>query len=42
MAKPAYCGDNAAMIAALAHYRRNRMGAAAMALDVAPSLDFED
>ena len=41
MAKPKYCGDNGAMIAALAYYRRNKGGAEAMNLDVAPSLDFE-
>ena len=40
MAKPKYCGDNGAMIAALAYYRRNKGGAEAMRLDVAPSLDF--
>jgi len=39
MAKPKYCGDNGAMIAALAYYRRNVMGDAAMRLDVAPSLE---
>lgn len=42
MAKPKYCGDNGAMIAGLAYYRRNKTGAAAFALDVAPSLDFEE
>ena len=41
MAKPKFCGDNGAMIAALAYYRRNKSGAAAMSLDVSPSLDFE-
>ena len=41
MAKPKYCGDNGAMIAGLAAYRHNRMGDAALDLDVAPSLDFE-
>ena len=41
MAKPKFCGDNGAMIAALAYYRRNKTGDAAMRLDVAPSLDFE-
>ena len=41
MAKPKYCGDNGAMIAALAYYRRNKTGDEAMSLDVAPSLDFE-
>ncbi|MBQ7667265.1 MAG: tRNA (adenosine(37)-N6)-threonylcarbamoyltransferase complex transferase subunit TsaD, partial [Kiritimatiellae bacterium] len=38
LAKPKYCGDNAAMIAALAFYRRNVSGEAAMLADVAPSL----
>ncbi len=42
MAKPKYCGDNGAMIAGLAYYRRNKTGAAAFDLDVAPSLDFEE
>jgi len=42
MAKPKYCGDNGAMIAALAYYRRNKTGEEAMKTDVAPSLDFED
>ena len=42
MAQPKYCGDNAAMIAGLAFYRRNLAGDAAMRLDVAPSLDFEE
>jgi N6-L-threonylcarbamoyladenine synthase len=41
MAKPKFCGDNGAMIAALAYWRRNKSGEAAMLLDVAPSLDFE-
>ena len=41
MAKPKYCGDNGAMIAALAYYRRNKGGEAAMSLDVSPSLGFE-
>lgn len=39
MAKPKFCGDNAAMIAGLAYYRRNLVGEAAMRLDVAPSLE---
>ena len=38
MAKPKYTGDNGAMIAGLAYYRRNITGSAAMTLDVAPSL----
>jgi len=40
MAKPKYCGDNGAMIAGLAYYRRNITGDAAMRTDVCPSLDF--
>jgi len=40
MAKPKYCGDNGAMIAGIAYYRRNITGDAAMRVDVAPSLDF--
>ena len=39
MAKPKYCGDNGAMISALAFYRRNVSGAAAMAVDVNPCLE---
>ncbi len=39
MAKPKYCGDNGAMIAGLAYYRRNIVGDAAMRIDVAPSLE---
>ena len=39
MAKPKYCGDNGAMIAGLAFYRRNHVGDDAMRLDVAPSLE---
>ncbi len=38
-AKPKYCGDNAAMIAALAYYRQNIAGEDAMNVDVAPSLE---
>jgi N6-L-threonylcarbamoyladenine synthase len=38
-AKAKYCGDNGAMIAALAHYRRNLTGEAAMAVDVNPCLE---
>ena len=41
MAQPKYCGDNGAMIAALAYYRRNKSGEEAMRLDVSPSMDFE-
>jgi len=40
MAKPKYCGDNGAMIAGIAYYRRNITGDAAMRVDVAPSLNF--
>lgn len=40
LAQPKYCGDNGAMIAALAYYRQNISGDEAMSLDVAPSLDF--
>ena len=39
MAKPKYCGDNGAMIAGLAYYRRNLVGEDALRLDVAPSLE---
>lgn len=39
MAKPKYCGDNAAMIAGLAFFRRNLSGDAAMKTDVHPSLE---
>jgi len=39
MAKPKYCGDNGAMIAGLAYYRRNISGEDALKLDVAPSLE---
>ena len=39
MAKAKYCGDNGAMIAALAYYRRNLAGEAAMAVDVNPCLE---
>lgn len=39
MAKPKYCGDNGAMIAALAYFRRNVTGDAAMTMDVNPSLE---
>lgn len=38
-AKPKYCGDNGAMIAALAYYRRNLTGDDALAADVCPSLE---
>ena len=39
VAKPKYCGDNGAMIAALAHYRRNITGRDAFAIDATPSLE---
>ena len=39
MAQPKYCGDNGAMIAGLAYYRRNLVGDAALRLDVHPSLE---
>ena len=39
MAKPKFCGDNGAMIAGLAYYRRNIMGDDAMRIDVSPSLE---
>ena len=38
LAKPRYCGDNGAMIAGLAFYRRGE-AENAMALDVNPSLE---
>ncbi len=41
MAKPKYTGDNGAMIAALAYYRRNHVGDA-LSLDAAPSLQVGD
>ncbi len=41
MAKPKYTGDNGAMIAGLAYYRRNHVDDA-MALDVRPSLEVGD
>ena len=39
MAKPKYCGDNAAMIAGLAYYRQNMAGIEAEKVDVHPSLE---
>lgn len=42
LAKPKYCGDNAAMIAGLAYCRRNLMDAEALAVDVHPSLEAGD
>ena len=38
LAAPKYCGDNAAMIAGLAFYRRSPFGDAAMSVDVDPTL----
>lgn len=38
LAAPKYCGDNAAMIAGLAFYRRSPSGDAAMLVDVDPTL----
>ena len=38
LAQPKYCGDNAAMIAGLAFWRRNVSGDAALAVDVDPTL----
>ena len=42
LAQPKYCGDNAAMIAGLAFYRRNLVGDAALAADVQPTLQAGD
>ena len=42
LAKPRYCGDNAAMIAGLAYYRQNVVGDDALAADVSPSLEAGD
>ena len=42
LAQPKYCGDNAAMIAGLAHDRRNLVGDAALAVDVHPTLQAGD
>ena len=39
LAKPKYCGDNAAMIAGLAAYRKAVSGGDALAADVMPSLE---
>ena len=38
LAQPKYCGDNAAMIAGLAFYRRKVIGDAALGVDVDPTL----
>ena len=42
LAAPKNCGDNAAMIAGLAFYRRNLVGEAALNVDVHPSLEAGD
>ena len=42
LAQPKYCGDNAAMIAGLACYRRNLVGDAALGVDVHPTLQAGD
>ena len=42
LAKPKYCGDNAAMIAGLAYYRRKLEGDAALKVDVNPALQAGD
>ena len=42
LAAPKYCGDNAAMIAGLAYWRRNVSGEAALAVDVSPTLEAGD
>ena len=39
LAKPNYCGDNGAMIAALAFYRRNLSGEDVFGIDVKPNLE---
>jgi len=39
VAKPKYCGDNGAMVAALAYFKRTPAGEAAMSLDANPSLE---
>ena len=41
-AKPKYCGDNGAMIAGLAFWRRNIVGEDAMRIDATPSLEAGD
>ncbi|MBO7166805.1 MAG: hypothetical protein J6V88_04685, partial [Kiritimatiellae bacterium] len=38
LAEPKFCGDNAAMIAGLAHWRQNISGDDALSIDVNPSL----
>jgi N6-L-threonylcarbamoyladenine synthase len=42
MAKPKYTGDNAAMIAGLAMYRRRVEGEEAMRMDATPALEIGD
>ena len=42
LAEPKYCGDNAAMIAALAYYKRGVSGDAALTVDVNPTLQAGD
>ena len=42
LAAPKYCGDNAAMIAGLAYWRRNLVGEAALLTDVNPTLQAGD
>ena len=42
LAKPKYCGDNAAMIAGLAYYRQGVSGEDAINADVQPSLEAGD
>lgn len=42
LAKPKYCGDNAAMIAGLAYYRRKLVGDVALKVDVNPALQAGD
>lgn len=42
MAKPKYCGDNGAMIAGLAYFKRTITGDEAMKIDVHPSLEAGD
>jgi len=42
LAQPKYCGDNAAMIAGLAYYRRNLVDDVALAVDVNPALQAGD
>ena len=42
LAKPKYCGDNAAMIAGLAYYKQSIAGEAAFTVDVNPALQAGD